>query len=308
MSAPTDGPRVTVVMSTHRVSPYLAEALQSVKDQSFTDWRLIVMDNGSPDPDGVRRAASAVPGAVVVREAGHVVSVPLNHGAALARGEYVTFLDDDDVWLPERLQTLVDALDADPGAGAAYSSIDAIDAQGERRGPHFVAAGESAHDLLSGRVPFPNVVSFVYRRTALLRVGGFNPALEYAEDTDLTFRLLQYSRLVGVPEVLTLYRRHGSNTTHGNPTEVHDWARRMIGMQLWGAEHHPDPHVLADVRANLAVLDACDAADSVGEGLARLRHGRVPGAARMLGRAVRLDARAAAREAARRVRHRLGRA
>ncbi|MEL7976745.1 glycosyltransferase [Isoptericola sp. F-RaC21] len=299
--------RLTVVMSTNRVSPYLAEALQSVKDQSFTDWRLVVLDNGSPDPDGVRAAASAVPGAVVVGEAGHGVSIPLNHGVALARGEYVTFLDDDDVWLPDRLRVLVGALDADPGAGAAYSSIDAIDADGGHRGHHFVARDETARDLLSGRCPFPNLVSFVYRRTELLRVGGFNPALAYAEDTDLTFRLLQYSRLVSVPEVLTLYRRHGANTTHGNLAEVHDWARRMIGMQLWGAAHHPDPRVLADVRANLAALDAQDARDSVGEGLDRLRHGHVPGAARMLGRAVRLDARAAAHEASRRVRHRLGR-
>jgi glycosyltransferase involved in cell wall biosynthesis len=248
-----------------------------------------------------------VPGAVVVREAGHAVSVALNHGAALARGEYVTFLDDDDVWVPDRLQVLVAALDGAPDAGAAYSSIDVIDADGERRGHHFVAGDESAHDMLSGHYPFPNLVSFVYRRTELLRVGGFNPALAYAEDTDLTFRLLQYSRLVGVPEVLTLYRRHGLNTTHGNVVEVHDWARRMIAMQLWGAEHHPDPAVLADVRANLAALDAQDAADCVGEGLDRLRRGRVPGAARMLGRALRLDARAAAREAAGRVRHRLGR-
>ncbi|MCK9794835.1 glycosyltransferase [Isoptericola sp. 4D.3] len=298
--------RVTVVMSTNRVSPYLAEALQSVKDQSFTDWRLVVMDNGSPDPDGVRAAASAVPGAVVVREAGHVVSVPLNHGAALARGEYVTFLDDDDVWLPDRLQALVAALDGAPDAGAAYSSVDFIDSGGERRGPLFVAGGESGRDLLSGRYPFPNVVSMLYRRTELLRVGGFNPSFRYAEDTDLTFRLLQYSRLVGVPEVLTLYRRHEQNVTKVLPTDLHDASRRMIAMQLWGAEHHPDPQVLDDVRANLAALDARDAADSVGEGLDRLRRGRVPGAVRMLGRAVRLDARAAAHEAARRVRNRLG--
>jgi len=299
-------PRVTVVMSTNRVSPYLAEALQSVKDQSYTDWRLVVMDNGSPDPDGVRDVVSAIPEAVVVREAGHVVSIPLNHGTALARGEYVTFLDDDDVWLPDRLQVLVDALDAAPDAGAAYSSVDFIDSRGERRGPLFVADGETGRDLLAGRYPFPNVVSMLYRRTDLLRVGGFNPAFRYAEDTDLTFRLLQYSRLVGVPEVLTLYRRHEQNVTKVLATDLHDASRRMIGMQVWGAENNPDPRVLADVRANLAALDARDAADSVGEGLVRLRRGRVPGGVRMLGRALRLDARAAAREAARRARHRLG--
>ncbi|WP_402467086.1 glycosyltransferase [Isoptericola aurantiacus] len=296
--------RVTVVMSTNRVSPYLAEALQSVKDQSFTDWHLVVMDNGSPDPAGVREVVGMIPGADVVQESGHVVSIPLNHGAALARGEYVTFLDDDDVWLPDRLRVLVDLLDADPAAGAAYSSIDVIDSRGRRQGHHFIAQDESAHDLLSGHYPFPNLVSFVYRRTALLRVGGFNPALAYAEDTDLTFRMLQYSRILAVPEVLTLYRRHGSNTTHDNLTEVYDWARRMIGMQLWGAEQHPDPGVLVDVRANLAALDAHDAVDSVGEGFDRLRRGRVPGAARMLARAVRLDTRAATGEAVRRLRNR----
>ncbi|WP_278235248.1 glycosyltransferase [Isoptericola sp. AK164] len=297
-------PRVTVVMSTNRVSPYLPEALQSVKDQSFADWELIILDNGSPDPAGVRDAAAAVPGATVVQESGHGVSIPLNHGAALARGEFVTFLDDDDVWLPDRLTRLVAALDGDPTAGAAYSSIDAIDEHGQRHGPHFVANGETHRELLSGRTPFPNLVGFLYRRVEFLRVGGFNPALHYAEDTDLTFRLLQYSNVVGLPEVLTLYRRHQTNTTHGDPTVVHDWARRMIGMQLWGAEQHPDPDVLTDVRANLAALDARDAADSVGEGLYRLRHGRISGATRILARAVRLDARASAHEAVRRVRNR----
>ncbi len=300
-------PRVTVVMSTNRVSPYLTEALESVVAQTFTDWHVLLMDNGSPDPDRLSEIAASVPRCELVREKGHVVSIPLNHGLALARGEFVTFLDDDDVWLPERLQVLVDALDADPAAGAVYSSVDVIDSQGRRRGPLFVADGESGRDLLSGRYPFPNVVSVLYRRTELLRVGGFNPAFRYAEDTDLTFRMLQYSRMIGVPQVLTLYRRHEQNVTKVAPTAVHDAARRMIRMQLWGAENHPDPRVLDDVRANLASLDAQDAADSVGEGIARVRQGRLAGAALMLGRAVRVDARAAARETWRRARHRLKR-
>ncbi|PRZ06418.1 glycosyl transferase family 2 [Isoptericola sp. CG 20/1183] len=299
--------RVTVVMSTNRVSPYLPEALQSLKDQSFPDWELIVMDNGSPDPDGVRDAVSAVPGAEVVPEAGHGVSIPLNHGAALARGEFLTFLDDDDVWLPDRLERFVTALDAAPDAGAAYSSVDFIDSRGQRGEPLFVAADETRRDLLAGRYPFPNVVSVMYRRTQFLRVGGFNPALHYAEDTDLTFRMLQYSRMVAVPEVLTLYRRHEQNVTRVLPTELHDASRRMIGMQLWGAEHHPDPGVLEDVRANLDALDARDSADSVGVGLDRLRRGQVVGAGRMFTRAVRLDAPVAVREVTRRVGNRLRR-
>ncbi|MEG3614432.1 glycosyltransferase [Isoptericola haloaureus] len=302
-----DAPRVTVVMSTNRVSPYLPEALQSVKDQSFTDWDLIVMDNGSPDPEGVRDAVAAVPGAAVVAEAGHGVSIPLNHGAALSRGEFVTFLDDDDVWLPDRLERFVAALDADPEAGAVYSSVDFIDSRGERGEPLFVAGDETGRDLLAGRYPFPNVVSIMYRRTEFLRVGGFNPALHYAEDTDLTFRMLQYSHMIGVPEVLTLYRRHEQNVTKVLATDLHDASRRMIGMQLWGAEHHRDPAVLHDLRANLAALDRRDAADSVGQGIDRLRRGHVAGASRMLARAVRLDARTAARETARRVRNRLRR-
>ncbi len=298
-------PRVTVVMSTNRVSPYLAEALASVVAQTYTDWHVLLMDNGSPDPDRLAEIAAGVPGCELVREKGHVVSIPLNHGAALARGEYVTFLDDDDVWLPDRLQVLVDALDADPAAGAVYSSVDVIDSDGRRRGPLFVADGETARDLLAGRYPFPNVVSVLYRRTELLRVGGFNPAFRYAEDTDLTFRMLQYSTMIGVPQVLTLYRRHEQNVTKVEPSVVHDAARRMIRMQLWGAENHPDPRVLGDVRANLAALDAQDATDSVGEGFARLREGSPVGAAQMLVRAARLDPRAAAREAWRRGRHRL---
>ncbi len=298
-------PRVTVVMSTNRLSPYLAEALQSVKDQSFTDWQLLVMDNRSPDPRRLRDVVATVPDAVVVPEAGHVVSIPLNHGAALARGEYVTFLDDDDVWMPDRLARLVAALNAEPGAGAAYSSVDVIDSHGERRGALFVSDGESGRDLLAGRYPFPNLVSMLFRRTELLRVGGFNPAFRYAEDTDLTFRMLQYSRMVGVPQVLTLYRRHEENVTKVAPTVVHDAARRMIRMQLWGAENHPDPHVLADVRANLAALDSRDAADSVGEAVDRIRGGRAGAAVAMVARAARLDLAAAARETWRRARLRL---
>lgn len=300
-------PRVTVVMSTNRVSPYLAEALASVVAQTYTDWHVLLMDNGSPDPDRLAEIAAGVPGCELVREKGHVVSIPLNHGVALARGEYVTFLDDDDVWLPERLQVLVDALDADPTAGAVYSSVDVIDSDGRRRGPLFVVDGETERDLLAGRYPFPNVVSVLYRRTELVRVGGFNPAFRYAEDTDLTFRMLQYSRMIGVPQVLTLYRRHEQNVTKVAPTVVHDAARRMIRMQLWGAENHPDPRVLGDVRANLAALDAQDATDSVGEGFARLLEGHPVGAARMLVRAARLDPRAAAREAWRRAQNRLAR-
>lgn len=293
--------RVTVIMSTNRRSPYLAEALESVRAQTVDAWEIVLLDNGSPVPDEIRAVAAGVPRCRVVREQGHVVSIPLNHGLALARTEYVTFLDDDDVWEPRRLEVLLDRLDADPGLGGVYSSVDFIDGQGRRKGPLFVAANESPRDLLSGRYPFPNIVSFVFRRTDLIRVGGFNPAFRYAEDTDLTFRMLQYARIEGVPEVLTLYRRHDDNVTAVRATALHDASRRMIRMQSWGAENHADPTIAADIRANRRALDARDAHDSVEHGLSSLRRGDVTGATRLLARAARLDPGVAVREASRRI-------
>ncbi len=139
MSVP---PSVSVVLATNRGGPLLALTLASLADQTSTDWELIVIDDGSPDPDAIEEAAAAIPSAIVVHQANAGLSVARNVGIGRSRGRYLAFLDDDDLWAPERLALGVAALERRPEAVASYCQWDSIDITGQVVGTGDLAPGD----------------------------------------------------------------------------------------------------------------------------------------------------------------------
>ena len=207
-------PVVSVILQTYNRAGMLRGAIESVFAQTFTDWELIIVDDGSTDetPQIVESYQQGT-GAIRYIRLPHQGFVKTRAAAvAQARGTYVTLLDDDDVFLPGKLARQVAFLDANPEFGLVYSSVDLVDGDGRflERLPH-----RPAHNYLE-LVEYGCVISghaALVRRVCFDRVGGFRDDLPTASDYDMWLRIGRAFPIAFLPDVVGLYRRHGDNLT-----------------------------------------------------------------------------------------------
>jgi glycosyltransferase involved in cell wall biosynthesis len=214
-------PLVSIVLPTHlSPPPYLKEAVDSVVSQTWTRWELVVVDDGSPDPDALaEELGDADPRVRIVRTVGGGPARARNLGAAHATGELITFLDHDDAWYPDHLSKAVEALAADRGAVAAFSAMEIVSAD---RAHHRTVKGRAVdrHSVLSGGER-PSLNALVIRRAWFDEVDGFDARYDYGEDVDLIFKLVERGHFAYVDEVEAIYRIHANNwSRHPRRTAV----------------------------------------------------------------------------------------
>jgi glycosyltransferase involved in cell wall biosynthesis len=294
---PGDGPTVAVVVATNRRSPYLAQALTSLAAQTHDRWELVIADNGVPDPQWLDDVVERTVGkADVVRvPPSATVSESRNTGVAHTVGELVVFLDDDDVWHPERLARQVLALAADPAAPASYCGGWHLDAHGARVGPAWPATPATADDMLARRARLPHICgALMVRRADLLAVGGFSPEMSMLEDMELALRLLRRGTFACVPDELVGYRRHDGNATRSdvaNQRRRRDVADAVLSRQAWAARDRGDRRA-ADLLAEHLATERREAAREAGRTMLwALAHGHVGVAAGEAAWGLRHDAR-----------------
>ncbi|MGI8420868.1 MAG: glycosyltransferase family 2 protein [Gaiellaceae bacterium] len=219
--------RVTVLIAVYNGERHLAAAIDSVLAQTFVDFELLLVDDGSTDGTVALVESYDDPRVRLLRNAANTGQIfSLNRGLREARGEYVARLDHDDVCLADRLARQVTTLDAAPAAALAGTWIDVIDEQAGGlwttvRGDiasfvDFVAA------ILVNRFPFGHP-SIMFRRDLILGLGGYDESLSAAEDLDLYRRLaLARHEVRVVREPLVLYRRHGEQMSQAKSEVVAD--------------------------------------------------------------------------------------
>jgi len=208
-------PQVSVVVPTRDRDLLLRQTLSTVGWQRGVDFEVLVVDDGSADPRLVERMVAdlADPRFRVVRhDRSRGVSATRNRGTAEARAPWVAFCDDDDLWAPDKLARQLAAAGRDRAAAWVY--VGSVNIAGNNR----VVGGEPppAPDEVGARLEESNVVpggasGVMALRDVLLRVGGFDLALQPLADWDLWLRLLQASRPACVAEPLVAYRLHGTN-------------------------------------------------------------------------------------------------
>jgi glycosyltransferase involved in cell wall biosynthesis len=222
---PAGPPTVTVLMPVHNGAAFLRAAIDSVIAQTRRDWEMIVVDDGSRDESAaiVEEAARAEPRIRLVRKRSSGIADTLNHGLALAQGEWIARLDADDLMEPERLARQLDFLAARPMLGGAASYYTVIDRHGrprQRIRPLPLEVAEIEALFARGgtlRYTHPTVT---YRLDVARAVGGYRRELEPCEDVDLFVRFHEAGRPVVVqPEFLTRYRAHPGQITAG---KLHD--------------------------------------------------------------------------------------
>jgi glycosyltransferase involved in cell wall biosynthesis len=206
-------PRVSVVVPTYNRAALLRRAVRSVLAQTFTDYELIVVDDGSTDDtEEVLREFSDRRMRVVRSEINQGAPQARNRGIEAARGEWVAFLDSDDEWLPQRLEVQMDLLARQsPGqAAVGYCQCQVHEClTGKVSQPQeTLAEGDVFEHLLRDRRP-KTTSAFIVRRGALLDVGGFDEDLGNGEDIDLLLRLSQKGyRFSACNEVLVVWHWH----------------------------------------------------------------------------------------------------
>ena len=213
---------VSIVLPVYNQANYLREAIEGVLHQTYTNWELIVVNDGSSD--GFERAIQPFVGDRRVRvltQPNQRLPSALNNGFAHARGGLLTWTSADNVMLPGQIEGLVKALRDNPRAGLAYSDYEAIDDRGapladpswrhhnRPDGTSIVrlpqaATIENLHDSADNFVG----ASFLYRADAAAVIGPYDENTFGAEDYDYWLRLHLVTPFVHVPEVLYRYRVH----------------------------------------------------------------------------------------------------
>jgi glycosyltransferase involved in cell wall biosynthesis len=186
-------PRVSVIIPTHNRASMVREAMESVSAQTFQDWDLLVVDDGSTD-DTERYLATVRSPFRYVRTPHRGVSAARNTGIDITGGEWIAFLDSDDLWLPRKLERQLRALRAGPPVSLCYTDEIWI-RNGRRVNPrerHRKHSGWIFERCLPLCIISPS--SALIHRKVLEDVGGFDETLPACEDYDLWLRItLRYA-------------------------------------------------------------------------------------------------------------------
>lgn len=210
-------PTVSVIMPCLNGERHIGGAIASVLAQTFSDFELLVIDNGSTDR--TMEVVESIPDARirVLHQPERGVSRARNYGIQNARAPFVAFLDSDDTWHRDFLEKMTAALAARPDAVLAYCGWQNVGLAGPRGEP-FVPPDYETPDkaaaLLEGcRWPIHGAIT---RREAVLDAGAFNTQLTIGEDYLLWLEISAQGALVRVPEVLAHYHQHGGEQATRN--------------------------------------------------------------------------------------------
>jgi hypothetical protein len=273
-------PRISVLMTTWNGAASIGASIASILGQSFADFEMVVVDDGSTDGTPAILAGITDPRLVVLRPPRNLGIVGArNFGFAACRGEYLAALDHDDLSHPERLERQLAHMDRHPEVVALGTGVE-VHAKGRRwrRGTDHPPGltPQLLRWLLLVDNPF-TWSSVMLRTAALRRLDSFlRPEAEYADDFDLYHRLLAVGEVDRLETVLTTYRWHATNTTYSQSGPLSQRAATVLAAAYrpWLGEEAPAASTLA-VRHFSDRQPAPDAATlaRLGEILARVLQG-----------------------------------
>lgn len=200
-------PLISVVIPVYNGEKTIRDTIESVLNQTFLDLELIVINDGSQDSTLDIVASIQDPRLEVFSYPNAGLSASRNRGIDHASGEFISFLDADDLWTPDKLEAQLKALQANPQAAVAYSWTNSIDESGKylRRGCHITATGDVYKQLLVCNF-LENGSNPLICRQALTAVGKFDESVNAAADRDMYLRLASRYHFVAVPSPQILYR------------------------------------------------------------------------------------------------------
>jgi glycosyltransferase involved in cell wall biosynthesis len=223
-------PAVSIVVPAYRVTAYIAETLDSIYRQTFSDYEIIVVNDGCPDTPALEQVLAGYEGRFVyIKKPNGGVSSARNAGLAAARAPLVAQLDSDDAWEPRFLEETVSVLNRDPSITAVFTDgfyFGIPEMEGKKLSDHngnpepftFERVAENTCSLAYG---------YVARTEAVRRAGGYDDEVRSCEDFDLHLRLLKGgARFVRHPGLLFRYRRRPDSQS-ASAIWMRTWAIRV---------------------------------------------------------------------------------
>ena len=207
-------PKVSVIVPFYNSEDYIGEAIESILKQSYQDYEIIAVNDGSTDSSAevVERFGSGI------RNLSHPnsgVAKTMNRGMEAASGEYLSFLESDDIWHPDKLAVQVEVLDRCPDVGIVTSDVEYIEQDGTKLNKILVA---SRHEdtfirmFVKGHILLPSAM--MIRREVYEKAGGMNEGFIGAclQDHEWAARLCDTAKIHSINKPLVFYRMHPAKT------------------------------------------------------------------------------------------------
>ncbi|OAM87619.1 glycosyltransferase [Termitidicoccus mucosus] len=225
-------PSLSILLPVYNAARYLPAALASLRAQTFTDYELIAVDDGSADRSLaiLARAADADPRIRVISRPNTGIVGALNDGLEAARAPVVARMDADDIAIPDRLARQFAFLRLTPEFVCLGTAVHFMDARSALLKPCPRSADHDAIEralLLGdgGQLIHPSIM---FRRDAVLQIGGYRLAAQWIEDLDLYLRLARVGRLTNLPAALLHYRIHEQSVNFTRNTGRHERKLRIL--------------------------------------------------------------------------------
>jgi glycosyltransferase involved in cell wall biosynthesis len=221
---------VSIIMPAYNREQYLAAAIDSVLAQTYQDWELIVVDDGSTDSSPVIAQAYARehPGRVIFeRQENAGPTAARNNGIRRAGGRLIAFLDSDDLWVPTKLERQVPVFDSPDDVAFVYTGYELVDESGRLVSvvPADPCPPADIREMLWTQDNHILGGTMMIEREKLIRVGLFDERLKGIENLDLRLKLATLGRVAYVDEILYKYRKHGASLTDDHVAMMAQFAK-----------------------------------------------------------------------------------
>jgi hypothetical protein len=243
--------QVSVIIPLYGVEKFVAETVQSVLAQTYENFELILVDDGSPDRSVEVCSRFKDPRITILRQENQGPAAARNLGIRQAKGDYIALLDGDDLWLPDKLMKHVDHLESSPEVGVSFCRSALIDEAGEPLGIYQLSKLQdvTVMDLLC-RTPIGNGSVPVMRREVFdaiqfdspfeSGISYFNPdrQIHPSEDVECWLRIALTTQwqIAGIPEALTLYRVNSGGCSAKLLKKLQSWEAMLEQVDTYGAE------------------------------------------------------------------------
>ena len=203
-------PTVTVVMPAYNSSEYLRESIESVLAQTFKNFELLVINDGSIDNTSqiVRSYIKRDSRVKLISQTNQGVSAARNRGISLSKSEYIAFIDADDTWFPEKLNSHIESFKRDKNLGVSFARVTFLNTKGKLAGIATARLTKLKPQHFLYENPTITVSNLVVKREVFESIGNFDTSMNYAEDLDFLLRVITSNKwkIEGFNKILMAYR------------------------------------------------------------------------------------------------------
>jgi len=262
--------KVSAVVPTYNNAEYIKGAINSILAQTHPVDEIIIIDDGSSDDtealvDNIIKKSNNI---IYIKQDNQGPSSARNRGITAASGDWLAFLDADDLWTPDKIALQIETLQREPGLKLIAADMNEIDRQGKPIVESVLAKYQLLDKFQSlGGKAVPNALAalleknfiptgtVLVERVSLAAAGGFNTNIRFGEDLELWAKIAADNPISCLPQVMMCRRQHGNNATQNTELMLEGLVEVMISLRQWGAEKLLQQNVNPDQLVANAMCD-----------------------------------------------------